>query len=139
MRFYRFRNIEYLYVCKKNVMICIEGMEFYAYHGHFKEERIVGNRFVIDCYIDVDSTKAGVSDNLNDAINYVKIYDIIKDEMNIKSHLLEHIATRIIDSIYQHFQQIDVVKIKISKMNPPLGGKVDKVSVILSKKRACNQ
>jgi len=116
-------------------MIILEGMEFYAYHGHFKEERIIGNRFLIDCYIYCNWTKAGETDNLRDAINYQIVYDLIKKEMQIKSYLLEHIGNRIIDAIYEFFPEIDEVKIKISKMNPPLGGKVEKVSVVLNKKK----
>ncbi|MBN1184126.1 MAG: dihydroneopterin aldolase [Bacteroidales bacterium] len=114
-------------------LILLENMEFFAYHGCFKEERIVGNKFLVDLRIDADLSKASVTDNLNDTLNYQAAYKIVKEEMQEKSHLLEHIAQRIIDAIYSTFNGIEAVTVKVSKMNPPLGGKTEKVSVILSK------
>ena len=112
-------------------LIQIEGMEFYAYHGHFKEERIVGNRFLLDIDIEANTNVAATSDNIEDALNYQAVYMIIKEEMQKKSHLLEHIGNRIIDSLYKQFPEIEKIKLKVSKMHPPLGGQIEKVSVTL--------
>ena len=114
-------------------LIEIEGMRFYAYHGHFKTERVVGNEFLADVSIETDCSKAAESDKLNDALNYQKVYETIKNEMNIKSHLLEHLAGRIIDALYTRFPEITSCRVKISKMNPPMGGQIGKVSVTLSR------
>jgi dihydroneopterin aldolase len=76
-------------------LIQIENMEFYSFHGHFKEERIVGNKFLVDLTIETDMKAPAVSDNLKDAVNYQRVYDIVKSQMELKSHLLEHIAGRI--------------------------------------------
>lgn len=114
-------------------LIQIENMEFYAFHGHFKEERIVGNKFLVDLTIETDMKVPAESDNLKDAVNYQKIYDIIKSQMGMKSHLLEHIAGRIIDAIYAEMQGISKVTVKVSKMNPPMGGKIGSVSVVMEK------
>ncbi|MFW5658148.1 MAG: dihydroneopterin aldolase [Bacteroidota bacterium] len=113
--------------------ILIEGMEFYAYHGHFKEEQIVGNRFLVDLAIETDMTKAAESDDLKDAVNYQAAYRIISMEMKKKSHLLENIANRILESLYEQLTGIDKATVTVSKMNPPVGGKTKSVSVILSK------
>jgi 7,8-dihydroneopterin aldolase/epimerase/oxygenase len=114
-------------------VIEIEGMEFYAYHGHFAEEQVVGNRFIVDLTLVTDCEKAAKSDNLNDALNYLSVYMVVKEEMQIKSHLLEHVASRILNRLYNKFGQIGQAKVKISKLNPPMGGQIEKVSVTLER------
>lgn len=114
-------------------VISLEKMEFYAYHGHFKEEQIVGNRFLVDLVIQSDMTKPAQSDDLKDAVNYQKAYKLVKEEMSKKSHLLEHIAKRILDVLYENFEGIEKLTVKVAKMNPPVGGKMDCVSVTLSR------
>jgi len=114
-------------------IIRIEDMEFYAFHGHFKEERIVGNRFLVDLTIETDMRIPAESDNLKDAVNYQRVYEIVKLQMEKKSHLLEHIAGRILDAIYAEVEGIKKATVKVSKMNPPMGGKIWSVSVVLSR------
>jgi 7,8-dihydroneopterin aldolase/epimerase/oxygenase len=113
--------------------IHIEGMEFYSFHGHYKEEQIVGNKFIVDLVIETDMAKPMESDNLRDAVNYQRAYEIIKLQMDEKSHLLEHIAGRILDALYAEMEGISKVIVKVSKMNPPMGGKIGSVSVIVSR------
>jgi 7,8-dihydroneopterin aldolase/epimerase/oxygenase len=114
-------------------LIQIENMEFYSFHGHFKEERIVGNKFTVNLTIETDMARPSASDNLKDAVNYQRAYEIVKAQMEVKSHLLEHIAGRILDAIYSEMVGIEKVTVKVSKMNPPMGGKIGSVSVILSR------
>lgn len=114
-------------------LIQIENMEFYAFHGHFKEERIVGNKFIVDLTIETDMKVPAESDNLKDAVNYQRVYEIVKAQMEMKSYLLEHIAGRIIDAVYSEMKGIEKITVKVSKMNPPMGGKIGAVSVILSR------
>ena len=114
-------------------IIHIEDMEFYSFHGHFREERIVGNKFLVNLTIETDMKVPMESDNLKDAVNYQRIYEIIKLQMEKKSHLLEHIAGRILDAIYAEIEGIKKVTVKVSKMNPPMGGKIGSVSVIMSR------
>ncbi len=114
-------------------IIEIEGMKFYAFHGHFESEQVVGNEFTVNLKIETNCEKAAVSDNLNYALNYQVAYEIIKKEMAIPSHLLENVAKRILDSLYLHFTSIKKAEVKISKMNPPMGGEIEKVSVTLTR------
>lgn len=114
-------------------MIQLENMEFYANHGCYKEEQIVGNQFLVDLTLHTNCDLPRQSDNIEDALNYLKVYEFIKEEMDIKSHLLEHVAGRILDRLYKEFNQIDKATVKVRKMNPPLGGKLESVSVTLSK------
>ena len=108
-------------------------MEFYAFHGHYKEEQIVGSRFLVDLTIETDMDKPAESDNLKDAVNYQQAYTIIKAQMEKKSHLLENIASRIMDALWSEMSGIKKAKVKVSKMNPPVGGKVNSVSVIIER------
>lgn len=114
-------------------LIQIENMEFYAFHGHYREEQIVGNRFIVDLTIETDMTVPSKSDNLKDAVNYQKAYLIIKAEMEKKSYLLENIASRILDALYAELSGIKKATIKVSKMNPPMGGKIGSVSVVMER------
>jgi len=114
-------------------LIEIEGMEFYAYHGHFIQEQVVGNKFLVNVSIETNCSKAGKSDNLKDALDYQKVYTLIKEEMYTKSFLLENICQRILDRLYANFNNIEKATIKVSKINPPMGGQIEKVSISMSR------
>lgn len=111
----------------------IEGMEFYAYHGHYAEEQIVGNRFLVDLSIETECEKAAQSDQLEDALNYLTVYQLIRKEMQIKSNLLENVAGRILDQLYRQCKGIERARVKISKLNPPMGGQISRVSVTMER------
>lgn len=108
-------------------------MEFFAFHGCFKEERIIGNHFLVNASFETETKIAETTDDLTKTINYQKVYLIIKAEMNKPSKLLENVARRIYDKLTENFPTIIDLTIKISKINPSLGGKVNKVSITLSK------
>jgi dihydroneopterin aldolase len=115
--------------------IVLENMQFYAYHGHFKEEQLVGTNFEISLTIDVDTTLASKTDNLDDALNYQELYLLVKDEMAINSKLIEHVGNRIVKKVLDTFPQIKEIQLKLSKLNPPLGGQIEKVSIEMQEKR----
>ncbi len=120
--------------------IIIEEMEFYAFHGHYQEEQIVGNRFLVDLEMDADLTDAADSDNLDDAVNYQQAYQIIKYEMRqTKSNLLENIGKRILDALYAEMEGINKATIRIRKLNPPMGGPIKSVGVKMSRKQKRSQ
>lgn len=112
-------------------LIRIEQMEFYSYHGHYNEERIVGNRFHVDLLMETDCGPAAESDNLDDALDYHRAYQLVKAQMQIKSYMLEHIAKRILDTLFDNFPNLERAEVKVSKLNPPMGGKIRAVSVTL--------
>ncbi len=114
-------------------VIEIEGMKFYAYHGHFAAEQIVGNNFEVYVRLETNCDAAAESDNLDDALNYQAVYETIKEVMQVKSSLLENVAKRILDTLYERFSGIEKARIKISKMNPPMGGEIERVSVTLER------
>lgn len=109
----------------------LEEMEFYAFHGCYKEEQIVGNTFVVNLSFEADCEKAAETDNVENAANYLTAYEVVKAEMSVKSHLLESVADRILKSLAVKMPMVVSAKIKISKKNPPLGGQVGASSVTL--------
>ncbi len=114
-------------------LIRIEDMEFYAFHGHYREEQIVGNRFLVDLEIETEMEKSGKSDKLEDATDYQIAFRTVKTEMEKKSFLLENIATRILDALYTNLPGITKATVRIRKMNPPMGGNIGSVGVTLTR------
>jgi len=116
--------------------IIIEAMEFYAFHGHYQEEQIVGNRFLVDLEMEADLSSPAKSDKLDDAVNYQQAYQIIKSEMRrTKSNLLENIGKRILDALYADMEGIEKATIRIRKLNPPMGGPIKSVGITMSRKQ----
>ena len=113
-------------------IISIDGMEFHSYHGCFPEEQHIGTKFIIDFYLEADTTEAESTDDLSKTINYQSVYTLVKYEMEVNSRLIENVGRRILDSIMKAFPEIRFAEICLSKMNPPLGGKVESVSVTIS-------
>ena len=112
--------------------IILEGMEFFAYHGCFHEEQIIGTQFKVDLELEVDTSKAETSDHLKDTINYMEVYGLVQHEMEQKSQLIEHVARRILDAVKTAFPEVSSLEVKISKTNPSLGGKVKQVARVLT-------
>ena len=109
--------------------IKIEGMQFYAYHGCFEEERLVGTNFIVDCILAVNAREAAHTDSLEKTIDYQQVYQVIAKEMEQTSFLLENVAYRILKSLHVHFPTMTKTRVSVKKMNPPLGGKVESVKV----------
>ena len=114
--------------------IVIEEMEFYAFHGHYQEEQIVGNRFLVDLELETDMSKPAETDQLEDAVNYQLAYKLIKKEMQRKkSNLLEYIGKRILDSLYTEMTGIEKATVRVRKMHPPMGGPIRSVGVTMTR------
>lgn len=107
-------------------------MQFHAYHGCLDFEKRDGNTFLVSVKMKLDTYLAGITDNLEDTLNYQEVYDVVKREMEIPSNLIEHAAQRILDALAREFSQIQSVYVKLTKLNPPLGGDVEGVSIELS-------
>ena len=102
----------------------INDMVFFACHGCFTEERTICNKFVVNFRGRTDVSKAAESDNLEDAVNYQLIYNVIREEMEIPSNLLEHVCGRILKRMQQEFPALVTGEISIAKLNPPIGGQL---------------
>ncbi len=115
--------------------IKINRIQLYANHGCLEEEGKIGSIYEVDVTIKTDFKKALQSDNLVDAVDYVHLNKIVKEEMAIRSALLEHVANRILNKMLKEIPLIQKARIQISKINPPIGGNVSDVSIIMTKKQ----
>ena len=106
-------------------------MRFYAHHGCFTQERAIGTHFVVELVFNTDTSRAEVSDDIADTVSYLDVYQVVKREMQQPSNLLEHVARRVGEAVLQEFPDVSDVNVKVSKMNPPLGGQMHSVSVEL--------
>lgn len=115
--------------------IALEGLEFHAFHGVYPHERESGNWFEVDISVETDLAKAAQTDDLTQAVNYESLFRIVKEEMEKPSRLLESVAGKIIDDIFQQLPSVTEVSLKISKINPPIGGKCKRASVEVNRSR----
>lgn len=111
--------------------IALEGMEFFAYHGHFDEEQKIGNKYSIDVTIEADLSAPASSDSLRDTIDYGDVYQMVNTVMKKKHRLLEHVGHEIIASVKAKFKHIEKINVVVSKFNPPIGGVCHKAKVVL--------
>jgi dihydroneopterin aldolase len=116
--------------------IFVEGIKIYAFHGCFKEEADIGTHFQVDVELDSDLSKPAETDNIMDAVNYQAVFTVIKEQMAIRSNLLENVAKRISDTLFKEFSKVTKIKLKVSKLNVPLGGHIDNVAIQIENERA---
>lgn len=112
--------------------VSLEGVEFYAFHGVYEEERQIGNRFSIDIRIETEIEKAGLSDELGDTVDYERVYLIMAGVMENSSNLLENIASNIIKGVRKTYPSVGEITVKVSKLNPPIGAICRSASVTMN-------
>ena len=115
--------------------VILNDIRIYAFHGCMKEEARIGSDYIVNLVVDTNMEEASRSDKLIDAVDYVKLLGIVKEEMSIRSKLLEHVAQRIIDQIMMEFAKVNAVHITVAKQNPPIKGDIREVSIRLKKQR----
>jgi len=116
-------------------IIKVENIRIYAYHGCLLEEGKIGSDYRVDIKVKANLETSAKSDELADTVDYVHLNKIVKEEMAIRSKLLEHVADRILNRVLDEILMVQIANVSVSKMNPPIGGNVEKVTVILQKKR----
>jgi len=115
-------------------IIALEGLSFFAHHGYYPQEREVGNRFRVDVYLKTDFDAAAQHDDLEGTINYEGVYKLVKGVMEgSKQYLLERLAQRIIDASADKYKELKWMRVRISKLNPPIAGDIERVYVELEK------
>lgn len=109
--------------------IKLNNIRTYSYHGCLLEEGKIGSDYRVDLEIKTDLRKSAQTDDLHDTVDYVDLNRIVVEEMAIRAHLLEHVAHRIITRIFAELPQVSRIKIAVSKLNPPIGGDVESVTI----------
>ncbi len=116
-------------------IIKLKNIKLYAYHGCLREEALIGSEYRVDLTVKANLKPSAKSDKLKDTIDYVTLNTIVKEEMALRSELLENVAKRIIDRIMKNFPTVTMIEVDVAKTNPPIGGNVESVNVILTEKR----
>lgn len=109
---------------QKKGWIGLEGMEFYAYHGVFEEEQLIGGKYIVDIAVYTDMLGAALYDDLEGTLDYEIIYHIVRKNMQQPVKLIEYLAHNIIVDLRAVISEDDKIHIKIRKINPPLGAKI---------------
>lgn len=112
--------------------ILVEGIKLYAYHGCLEEEGKIGAHYIVDVTMETDFSGAAKEDDLTKTIDYVIVYNIVKKQMAIRAKLIETVGDRIITELKSTFDTLLKVDVKISKLNPPMNGNVEKVSIVIT-------
>jgi len=116
-------------------IIQVNNIKLYAYHGCLEEEAKIGSWYRVAVEVKADLKKSAKTDNLKDTVDYVHLNLIVKEEMAIRSKLLEEVAQRILNRFFKEIPMIKKAKIEVAKINPPIGGNVEEVVIIITKKR----
>ncbi len=112
--------------------IVLEGINIYAYHGCLEEEGKIGSNYIVDITLQTDFTDAVKTDDLTKTIDYVIVYQLTKEEMAKRSKLIEEVAQRIVNRLKKEFRTLQQVQVKVTKINPPMNGDVERVSVMIT-------
>lgn len=110
----------------------LKNMHFFAFHGLLEHETIHGNNFSVTLRFSADLSEACISDDVTDTVNYAEVYELVKEEMAVPSKLIENAAYRILCRVKETFPQIDRIEVELSKMNPPVAGRMDHSTVIIA-------
>lgn len=116
--------------------IYLKNIRLYAYHGCMDEEEKIGSDYVVNIVVNTDLSLSSQTDALKDTVDYVALHTIVKEEMEIRAKLLEHVAQRIIKRILSQFSSVSKASVKVAKKNPPIGGNVEEVAVKRELKRS---
>ncbi len=111
--------------------IVLENMEFKAYHGCYDLEKVVGNRFQVSMRVRAEIGDAARTDEIAQTVSYLTLYEVVAAQMARTSNLLENVAQRIVDAVRTGFPAVTGVEVTVSKLAPPLGGKIERVSVTM--------
>ena len=109
----------------------VNGIRLHAFHGCLPEEAKIGGNYIVDVSVTTDFSAATVSDALSDTVDYAAINSVVVEEMAIRSKLIEHVGQRIVLRIQKEIENVVHLRVKVTKLSPPIGGGVDNVAIII--------
>lgn len=118
-----------------NYTIRLQNIHLYAHHGVMEQERAIGAWFTIDAALQMNDSSAITGDDISGTVSYADVYEIIKEEMQTPSNLLEHVSSRIINKIFDRFATVEKIEITLAKDTPPMGGDRLNAAVTIEAKR----
>jgi dihydroneopterin aldolase len=117
-------------------IIKLKNIRTYSFHGCLVEESKIGSDYSVDLEIKTDMRKSMETDELEDTVDYVHLNKIVREEMAVRSKLLEHVAHRIVQRIFREIASVSRIIVAVSKINPPIGGDVEAVTIQLEEYRS---
>lgn len=111
--------------------VAIEGAEFFAFHGYYDVEQKIGHTFVLDVQVELASFDS-LDDDIDDTVNYEELYQICEIHMEQTQKLLETVVLNILNAIQQKYPHIVDAHVRMEKIGPQLGGKVEKAVITMS-------
>ncbi|PTX60494.1 dihydroneopterin aldolase [Kordia periserrulae] len=117
-------------------IIRVTNIRVYAFHGCLNEETKIGSDYRVDVAVKANLQVSAQSDRLKDTVDYVHVNRIVKEEMAIPSKLLEHVAKRILNRIFDEIAIANEATVEVSKINPPIGGNVQMVTIEMTSTRS---
>ncbi len=116
--------------------IKLQNIRTFSFHGCLPEEAKIGSDYRVDLEVKTDLRKSAQTDELIDTVDYVLLNRIVVEEMAIRSKLLEHVAQRIIERIFREIPSVSRIILAVSKLNPPIGGDVEAVTIVMEEYRS---
>lgn len=116
--------------------IKLQNIRTFSFHGCLLEEAKIGSDYRVDLEVKTDLRKSALSDHLKDTVDYVFLNKIVVEEMAIRSNLIEHVAHRIVVRIFKEIPEISRILLAVSKLNPPIGGDVEAVTIEMEEYRS---
>jgi dihydroneopterin aldolase len=116
--------------------IKLQNIRMFSFHGCLPEEAKIGSDYRVDLEVKTDLRKSAQTDELIDTVDYVLLNRIVVEEMAIRSKLLEHVAQRIIERIFREIPSVSRIILAVSKLNPPIGGDVEAVTIVMEEYRS---
>jgi dihydroneopterin aldolase len=117
-------------------IISLKNIRTYSFHGCLVEESKIGSDYSVDLEVKTDLRKSSLTDDLKDTVDYVHLNKIVVEEMAVRSQLLEHVAQRIIKRIFDEIPAVSTIIVAVSKLNPPIGGDVEAVTIQMEEFRS---
>lgn len=109
--------------------IHLESLRIFAFHGVSEAERAVGGHYEVSVALDVDVKNAGFYDDIRQTVDYQTVFELVQHEMLIPRKLLESLVVSICGKLIGHSDLVKKVRVKVCKLNPPLGGLCDRACV----------
>ena len=116
-------------------VIKVENIRLFAHHGCLKEEAKIGSEYRVDLEVDANLRTSAETDSLSDTVDYVFLNKVIREEMLKPAHLLETVAKRILDRVFLEDKLVEKATVSVSKINPPIGGDVEMVTIKMTENR----
>lgn len=116
--------------------IIIKNLKLFCYHGVNPEEKVDGQNFIFDIEASVDLSTPCATDNVDDTVSYAKMIKTVRRvAQSQKDDLIERVAQRIIDALFEEYEKIQVIRITVMKPEAPIKAEFNYVAVQIERKR----